>query len=174
MNKKVFTKEIDIAGKKLTLEVNKLAPQANSSVIARYGDTEVLVTVVSAQAKPGLGYFPLTVDFIERLYAGGVIKGSRWVKREGRPTDEAVLTGRLVDRSIRPLFPKNFMDEVQLTITLLSTDGANDHDVLSIIAASTALEVSNVPWNGPFGAVRVGFVNQPEEAMEVNHVLSEM
>lgn len=174
MNKKTFVKELEIAGRKLTLEINKVAPQANSSVIARIGDTEVLATVVSAQAKPGLGYFPLTVDFIERLYAGGIIKGSRWVKREGRPTDEAILTGRLVDRSIRPLFPKDFMDEVQVTLTLLSTDGENDHDVLSIIAASTALAVSNIPWKGPVGAVRVGFLTKPEEAMVVNPLLSEM
>ncbi len=174
MKKKSIIKEIEIAGKKLTLEVNKLAPQANSSVIARYGDTEVLATVVSAAARPGLGYFPLTVDFIERLYAGGIIKGSRWVKREGRPTDEAVLTGRLVDRSIRPLFPKDFMDEVQVTITLLSTDGANDHDVLSIIAASAALAVSNVPWDGPVGAIRMGYITQPEESLVANPLISEM
>ncbi|MCL4390009.1 polyribonucleotide nucleotidyltransferase [Patescibacteria group bacterium] len=174
MNKKVYTKEIDVAGKKLTLEVNKLAPQANTSVIARYGDTEVLATVVSAAAKLGLGYFPLTVDFIERLYAGGIIKGSRWVKREGRPTDEAILTGRLVDRSIRPLFPKDFMDEVQVTLTLLSTDGENDHDVLSIVAASAALAVSNVPWNGPIGAVRAGYITTPEESIVINPPTSEM
>lgn len=153
--KKYFKKELEIAGRKLTFEINKVALQANTSVIARMGDTEVLATVVCAQAKAGLGYFPLTVDFIERLYAGGIIKGSRWVKREGRPTDEAILTGRLIDRSIRPLFPKDFMDEVQITLTLLSTDGENDHDVLSIIAASVALAVSNVPWKGPIGAASV-------------------
>ena len=152
---KYFKKELEIAGRKLTFEINKVALQANTSVIARMGDTEVLATVVSAQAKAGLDYFPLTVDFIERLYAGGIIKGSRWVKREGKPTDEAILTGRLIDRSIRPLFPKDFMDEVQVTITLLSTDGDNDHDVLSIVAASVVLAVSNVPWKGPIGAARV-------------------
>lgn len=174
MNKKTVTKTLELAGKTLTLTVNKLAPQANASVIARYGDTEVLATVVSAAAKPNQGFFPLTVDFIERLYAGGVIKGSRWVKREGRPTDEAVLTGRLVDRSIRPLFPKDFMDEVQVTITLLSTDGENDHDVLSIIAASAVLSVSNIPWKGPVGAIRMGYLLSPEEGVVVNPGLSEM
>ncbi|MBI4099446.1 polyribonucleotide nucleotidyltransferase [Candidatus Microgenomates bacterium] len=165
---------MEIAGRTLTLLINKVAPQANASVIARYGDTEVLATVVSAGAKPGLDYFPLQVDFVERLYAGGIIKGSRWVKREGRGTDEAVLTGRLIDRSIRPLFPKDFMDEVQVTMTLLSTDGENDHDVVSIIAASAALAVSNVPWKGPIGAIRVGFLTSPEEAYIVNPQISEM
>ncbi|MBI3559086.1 polyribonucleotide nucleotidyltransferase [Candidatus Gottesmanbacteria bacterium] len=139
----------------LTLEINKVAPQANASVLARCGDTEVLATVVSAGAKSNLGFFPLTVDFVERLYAGGVIKGSRWVKREGRPTDGGILTGRLIDRSIRPLFPKDFMDEVQVIVTLLSVDNENDYDTLAIIAASAALHVSNIPWNGPVGAVRV-------------------
>ena len=174
MNKKFITKELEIAGRKLTLEINRVAPQTSASVIARMGDTEVLATVVSADAKPGLGYFPLTVDFIERLYAGGIIKGSRWVKREGRPTDEAVLTGRLVDRSIRPLFSKDFMDEVQVTLTLLSTDGENDHDVLSIIATSAALAVSNVPWKGPVGAVRVGHIEGKDGEAVVNPLLTEM
>jgi len=174
MTKKSITKEFDIAGKKLTLEINKVAPQANSSVIARMGDTEVLATVVAAGAKPGLGYFPLTVDFVERLYAGGLIKGSRWVKREGRGTDEGVLTGRLIDRSIRPLFPKDFMDEVQVTVTLLSTDGQNDHDVLSILATSVALAVSSVPWKGPVGAVRIGLTGTPEKSLVINPPLTDM
>lgn len=139
----------------LTLEINKVAPQANASVLARCGDTEVLATVVSAGAKSNLGFFPLTVDFVERLYAGGVIKGSRWVKREGRPTDGGILTGRLIDRSIRPFFPKDFMDEVQVIVTLLSVDNENDYDTLAIIAVSAALHVSNIPWNGPVGAARV-------------------
>ncbi len=176
MAKKTIKKEIEIAGRTLTLEINKMAFQANASVIARYGDTEVLATVVSAGAKPGQGFFPLTVDFVERLYAGGIIKGSRWVKREGRPTDEAILTGRLIDRSIRPLFPKDFMDEVQVTVTLLSTDGQNDYDVLSIIAASAVLHVSNIPWKGPVGAVRVGYVRPTtgEESLVANPLVSEM
>ncbi len=170
----MIVKELELAGKKLTLEINKLAPQANCSVIARYGDTEVLVTVVSAAAKPNQSFFPLTVDFIERLYAGGIIKGSRWIKREGRPTDEAILTDRLIDRSLRPLFPKDFFDEVQVTVTLLSTDGQNDHDVLSLVAASAALHLSNIPWSGPIGSVRVGHVSHGEEAYIINPQVSEM
>ncbi|MEK7565791.1 MAG: polyribonucleotide nucleotidyltransferase [Patescibacteria group bacterium] len=168
MKKKIITKELEIAGRKLSLTINKFALQANCSVVARYGDTEVLVTVVSAAAKPNQGFFPLTVDFIERLYAGGIIKGSRWVKREGRPTDDAVLAGRLIDRSVRPLFPKDFFDEVQLTVTLLSTDGQNDHDIISLIAASAALHLSNIPWDGPIGAVRIGHVTNDEEAFVAN------
>src|SRR3989344_8157208 len=112
--KKVIKKEIEISGRTLTLEINKLALQANTSVIARYGDTEVLVTVMMGAEKPmNDGGLPLTIDFVERLYAGGIIKGSRWVKREGRPTDDAILTDRLIDRSVRPLFPKNMTNEVQ-------------------------------------------------------------
>lgn len=172
--KKYFKKELEIAGRTLILEINKVAPQANVSVVARYGDTEVLVTIVSAVAKPGLGYFPLTVDFVERLYAGGVIKGSRWVKREGRGTDEAILTGRLIDRSVRPLFPKDFMDEVQVIVTLLSTDSENDHDVVAINAVSAALAVSNIPWKGPIGAVRTGFLTTPEENIIANPQISQM
>ena len=108
---------LEIAGKTLTLETGELAQQATSSVLARLGDTVVLVTVVEG-GKTELDYFPLSVDYVERLYAGGKIKGSRWVKREGRPSDEAILAGRLIDRSIRPLFPKAFKNEVQIIVTV--------------------------------------------------------
>jgi len=164
----IFSKEIEIGGRKLRLEVGRFAPQATSSVIAQYGETMVLVTVVRASAKEDLGYFPLSVEYVERLYAGGRIKGSRWVKREGRPSDEAILAGRLVDRSIRPLFPKNYSDEVQVTITVLSVDLENDPNTLAIIGTSAALSISEIPWNGPLGAVSVGlkegvpFVNPTE------------
>jgi len=140
----------------LTLETGQLASQANASVLARYGDTIVLATVVAAKPKEDLGYFPLSVEYLERLYAGGRIKGSRWVKREGRPSDEAILAGRLIDRSIRPLFPKGYANEVQITITVLSVDSANDPEVLGAIATSAALAISDIPWNGPIGTVRIG------------------
>ncbi len=153
---KIIAKEIDFGGRKLRLEVGRLAPQTNASVIAQCGETMVLVTVVSSFPKEDLGYFPLSVEYVERLYAGGRIKGSRWVKREGRPSDEAVLIGRLVDRSIRPLFPKDFNNEVQVTVTVLSVDSENEPDVLSAIATSAALSISNIPWNGPIGTARVG------------------
>jgi polyribonucleotide nucleotidyltransferase len=165
---KIVSKETEIGGRKLRLEVGRFAPQTNASVLAQYGETMVLVTVVRATPKEDIGYFPLSVEYIERLYAGGRIKGSRWVKREGRPSDEAILTGRLVDRSIRPLFPKDYSDEVQVTVTVLSVDLENDPNILSIIATSAALSISEIPWNGPIGAVAVGlkesipFVNPTE------------
>lgn len=153
---KIVSKEAEIGGRKLRLEVGRFAAQSNAAVIAQYGETMVLATVVASQKAPDLGYFPLSVEYLERLYAGGRIKGSRWVKREGRPSDEAVLIGRLVDRSIRPLFPKEYVNEVQVTITVLSVDMVNDPDVLSLVATSAALAISEIPWNGPIGAVRVG------------------
>ncbi|MBI2431045.1 MAG: polyribonucleotide nucleotidyltransferase [Candidatus Levybacteria bacterium] len=151
---------LDIAGKTLTLQTGSLAKQATSSVLARLGDTMVLATVVAGKERPDLGYFPLTVDYIERLYAGGKIKGSRWVKREGRPSDESILTARLIDRSIRPLFSKDYKKEVQVIVTLLSVDGENEPDILSVIAVSAALSLSNIPWNGPVGALRVGYIKE--------------
>lgn len=154
MNK--IQKSLEVGKRLLTLETGELASQANAAVLARYGDTMVLSTVVSAKPREDLGYFPLTVDYQERLYAGGKIKGSRWVKREGRPSDEAILAGRLIDRSIRPLFPKNYFNEVQVTITVLSVDSDNDPDFLALVATSAALAISDIPWNGPVAAVRVG------------------
>lgn len=154
------TTTLEIGGKKLTLEVGSLAQQATSSVLARLGDTMVLVTVVMGKERTDIDYFPLTVEYVERLYAGGRIKGSRWVKREGRPTDDAVLTARLIDRSVRPLFPKEFKKEVQIIATVLSVDGENSPDILSVVAASAALAISPIPWKGPVGAVRVGYVKE--------------
>ncbi len=153
---------VDFAGKQLILETGQLAPQATSSILARLGDTVVLVTVVLGRLRDDIDYFPLTVEYTEKLYAGGRIKGSRWVKREGRPTDEAILIGRLIDRSIRPLFPKEFKQEVQVVITVLSIDGENEPDILSLNAVSAALAISKVPWKGPIGAIRMGVVKDPE------------
>ncbi|MBI4089330.1 MAG: polyribonucleotide nucleotidyltransferase [Candidatus Levybacteria bacterium] len=160
MNKKT-TSSLGINGKTLTLEVGELARQATSSVLARLGDTMVLVTVVMGKERTDVDYFPLTVEYVERLYAGGRIKGSRWVKREGRPSDDSILTARLIDRSIRPLFPKEFKKEVQVIVTVLSVDGENSPDILSVIATSSALAISKIPWKGPIGAVRVGYVKNP-------------
>ena len=153
---------LELAGKTLTLETGELAKQASSSVLGRLGDTMVLVTVVEGKLREDIDYFPLTVEYIERLYAGGRIKGSRWVKREGRPSDDAILTARLIDRSIRPLFPKDYKKEVQIMITVLSVDGENEPDVLSIIATSAALAISKIPWKGPVGAVRIGYVKEKD------------
>ena len=155
---KIISKSVEIGGKNLTLEVGRFAGQATSAVLARYGDTMVLATVVVSKPREDLDYFPLYVEYVERLYAGGRIKGSRWVKREGRPTDEAILTARLVDRSIRPLFPEGYKNEIQVVITVLSVDAENDADIPALCATSAALSISKIPWQGPIGAVRMGFV----------------
>lgn len=155
---KVF--EHELAGKKLRVEVGKLAKQAHGSCTVSYGDTVVLATVVqSPTAREGMDYFPLLVDYEERLYAAGKIKGSRFIKREGRPTDEAILTARLIDRSVRPLFKDTERRDIQVVVTVLSVDQENDPDVPALISASLALAISPVAWNGPVGAVRVGRIN---------------
>jgi len=169
---KQSTKTIEIAGKTLTLTTGEFAQQATASVTARMGDTIVLATIVMGKVNTTLDYFPLSVDYVERLYAGGIIKGSRWVKREGRPTDDAILTARLIDRSIRPLFPKEFKREVQVIVTLLSTDGVNSPDILAINAVSAALAISKIPWGGPIGSSRVG-AESAESALVVNPKASE-
>lgn len=146
----------------MEIETGLLAGQANGAVTCRYGDTVVLATaVMSKEASKISGYFPLMVDYEERYYAAGKIKGSRFIKREGRPSDEAVLTSRVIDRAIRPLFNHRVRNDVQIIVTVLSVDSENDPDIISIIAASAALSVSDIPWNGPVGAVRVGKVNGP-------------
>ena len=148
---------LKIGGRILEIETGLLAGQANGAVTVRYGDTVVLATaVMSKGASRVSGYFPLMVDFEERYYAAGKIKGSRFIKREGRPSDDAVLSGRAVDRTIRPLFNHRMRNDVQVIVTVLSYDGENDPDTIAIVAASTALAISNIPWNGPVAAVRVG------------------
>ncbi len=152
--------EKEIAGKLFSFETGSLAMQANGSVLARLGDTVVLATAtMSKSVREGIDYFPLLVDYEERLYAAGKIKGSRFIKREGRASDEAVLSGRLVDRSLRPLFPDGMRNDVQVVLTILSVDEVNDPDVLAINAASLALEISNIPFEGPIAGVRVGRVD---------------
>ena len=155
---KIVKKSIEISGKELSLEVGRFAEQASAAVLARLGDTMVLSTVTASTKETTLDYFPLSVEYVERLYAGGRIKGSRWVKREGRPSDDAVLAGRIIDRSIRPLFPKTYKHDVQVIITVLSVDGENDPDVLGLVATSAAIAISPIPWNGPVAGCRVGYV----------------
>ena len=148
---------LQIGGRILEVETGLLAGQANGSVTVRYGDTVVLAAAtMSPGASRVSGYFPLMVDFEERYYAAGKIKGSRFIKREGRPSDDAVLSGRVVDRTIRPLFNARMRNDVQVICTVLSYDGENDPDILAVIAASAALSISNIPWAGPVAAVRVG------------------
>lgn len=155
---KIVKKSIELNGKELSLEVGRFAEQASAAVLARYGDTMVLATVMASTKETTLDYFPLSVEYVERLYAGGRIKGSRWVKREGRPSDDAILAGRVIDRSIRPLFPKSFKRDVQVIVTVLSIDGKNDPDVLGLVAVSAAIAISPIPWKGPVSGVRMGYV----------------
>lgn len=156
----IKTYTLEWAGRDLVVEIGKLALQAHGSCTVRYGDTVVLATAVrGATPREGIDYFPLLVDYEERLYAAGKIKGSRFIKREGRPSDEAILTARMIDRSIRPLFPEHERRDVQVIVTVLSVDQENDPDIPALIAASLALSISPIPWNGPVAAVRVGRIN---------------
>jgi len=165
----------DVAGRKLTLEVSDLASQTNASVLATYGETTVLATVVMDREDQDSDYFPLRVDYEEKFYAAGKILGSRYIRREGRPSDNAVLSARLVDRVIRPLFDQRIRRSVQVVLTVLSYDEENDPDFVALMAASTAIAISDIPWSGPAAAVRVaktdkGFVLNPtnSEAGEIN------
>ncbi len=156
------------AKRTLSFQTGKLAKAATIAVLGRMGDTSVLVTIVAGAEREDLDYFPLQVEYAEKLYAGGRIKGSRWVKREGRPSDEAVLNGRLIDRSIRPLFPKGYKKNVQIIITLMSVDGVNSPDILSALTVSAALQASTIPFKGPLATTRVGAVKNGEVTYIVN------
>ena len=156
---KFFRKEMEWAGKTLILETGKVARQADGAVVASYGDTVVLATVVGAKAaKPGQDFFPLTVNYQEKFYAAGRIPGG-FFKREGRPTERETLISRLIDRPIRPLFPEGFRNEVQVIVTVLSHDLENEPDVVAMVAASAALTLSGIPFFGPVGGARVGYIN---------------
>ncbi|HEX5992599.1 MAG TPA: polyribonucleotide nucleotidyltransferase [Thermomicrobiales bacterium] len=151
--------EMDLAGRTLSFETGLVAQQADGAVVVRYGDSTVLTTVVGErEANASVGFFPLTVEYEERMYAAGKIPGG-FIKREGRPTEAATLAARLTDRPIRPLFPRGYKSEVQVITTVMSADQENDPDLLSINGASAALTLSQIPWDGPIGAVRVGYVN---------------
>ena len=152
------TFETQVGGRTLTIETGKLARLAGGSVTVRYGDTMVLGTANRSEPRPGLDFFPLTVDFEERMYAAGKIPGG-FIKREARPSENAILAARQTDRPIRPLFPEGYKDDVQLVITVLSTDQENLPDVIGTIAASAALTISEIPFNGPVASVRVGRID---------------
>ncbi len=155
---KVVKKEIEISGKKISLETGKIARQADGAIIAQCGETVVLATVVGAKkVNPDMDYFPLSVNYQEKYYAAGKIPGG-YFKREARPTENETLISRLIDRPIRPLFPDEFKNEVQLLPTVISYDKENEPDILSIIASSAALAISGMPFMGPVGASRVGFI----------------
>jgi len=156
---KIIKKEIEIGGKKITLETGKIARQADGAIIAQCGETVVMATVVGAKkVNPEIDYFPLSVNYQEKYYAAGKIPGG-YFKREARPTESETLISRLIDRPIRPLFPDEFRNEVQLLPTVISYDKENEADILSIIASSAALAISGMPFLGPVGASRVGFID---------------
>ena len=156
---KIIKKEINFAGRNLVLETGELAIQADMAVKASYGDTVILATVVHSAPMPDIDFFPLTVNYEEKLYASGTIKSSRFVKRDGRATDEAIISKRLIDHAIRPLFPKEYVDEVQVVATILSLDVDADPEFTAMTAVSAALSASELPWDGPMVSLRVGKVN---------------
>jgi len=159
MNPKPKTYQVDVGGKELTFETGKLAGQAGGAVTIQLGDSQIFgVATMSSNPREGIDFFPLSVDFEERMYAGGQIPGS-FFRREGRPTEEAILTARLTDRPLRPLFPKDMRNDVQVILYAFSADGENPLDILAINAASAALAISDVPWDGPVAAVRVGQID---------------
>lgn len=155
--KDLIVVETDFCGRTLTLEVNRVGFRTTASVIVRYGDTVVLGTAMLGKPIPGMDYFPLSIDYEEKFYAAGKISGSRFIKREGRPSDDAILIGRLIDRPIRPLFPKGYRNELQGVASVLSMDPSFRPDMVAMIAMSTAFMLSGAPFDGPVAGVRVGF-----------------
>src|SRR3979490_1656437 len=167
----IHSVEIDWGGRPLKLETGKIARQADGAVLATYGETIVLATVVAAKnPREGVDFLPLTVDYQEKTYAAGRIPGG-YFKREGRPSEKETLVSRLIDRPIRPLFPDGYRNETQVVATVLSHDLENDPDIVAMVASSAALTLSGVPFMGPVGAARVGFING---ALKVNPALEEL
>jgi polyribonucleotide nucleotidyltransferase len=167
----IHREELDWAGRKLVLETGRVARQADGAVLATYGETTVLATVVSAKApKPGVDFFPLTVNYQEKAFAAGRIPGG-YFKREGRPSEKETLVSRLIDRPIRPLFPDGYRNDTQVIVTVLSHDLENDPDILSMVAASAALTLSGIPFMGPVGGARVGYINGQ---LKVNPTIEEL
>ncbi|RWZ79482.1 MAG: polyribonucleotide nucleotidyltransferase [Candidatus Chaera renei] len=159
LGRKTISLSADFCGRQLTLETGRLAFQASGAVTARMGDTVVLGLVTAGKPVPGLDYFPLSIDYEEKMYAAGKISGSRFIKREGRPSDEAVLAGRLIDRPIRPLFPKGYRNELQGIATVLSLDPQIKPDMVAMVAISSAMLLAGVPFDGPVAGARVGLID---------------
>ena len=150
---------MDLGGRTLTIEAGKIAKQANGAVLVRYGDTAVVVAVTGTKTpREGVDFFPLTVDFEEKMYAVGKIPGG-FIKREGRPSEQAILTSRLIDRPIRPMFPEGYHNDVQIVATAVSVDPDNAPDMPAMIGASCALSISDIPFEGPIAGVRVGLID---------------
>ncbi len=167
----IHRQEAVIGGRVMSIETGRVAEQANGAVLVRYGETIILATVVaSAEPREGVDFFPLTVDVEERMYAAGKIPGG-FIKREGRASEHAILACRLTDRPLRPLFPKGYRNDVQIVVTVLSVDQENDADIMGIVGASAALSVSDIPFAGPVGAVRVGYL---DDQLVINPPISRM
>ena len=160
LGKKIIKVETDFCGRKLSLEVGRVGFRSTSSVIARYGETVVLATaMIGNKPMEGFDYFPLSIDYEEKMYAAGKISGSRFIKREGRPSEDAILIGRLIDRPIRPLWPKGYRHEVQGITTVLSMDPEFRPDMIAMIAVSAAFMLTGAPFDGPIAGIRVGLKN---------------
>lgn len=157
----IYEREIAVGDKNIKVQIGKFSEQVAAAVVTQCGETIVLTTI-GLGAKVDWGYFPLSVEFAEKLYAAGVIKGSRWVKRDGRPTDEAILKARVIDRTIRPLFPEGVTNEVQVINTVFSYDGVNDPDMLALLGTGLGLEISQIPFSGPIAGVRVGYSKETQ------------
>ena len=158
-----YNKDIVLGDKKIHIEVGKYSQQVSAAVLVSCGETVVHTTV--ALGRPtALDYFPLSVEFVEKLYAGGIIKGSRWIKREGRPSDDSVLKARVIDRTMRPLFPDGISNEVQVINTVLSYDSVNEPDMLALLGTALALQISDIPFDGPVAGARMAYYrNQAEK-----------
>lgn len=161
----IVSTTVDFAGKPVLVELNRFAQQATASVLVRMGETVVHAAVTSGGVRDDIDWFPLSVEYQEKLYSVGKIKGSRWVKRDGRPNDDVVLKGRLIDRSIRPLFPEGLKQDVQIIVTVLSADGENDPDIGAMLAVSVGLSVSPIPWNGPVVGIRLGYQKEDKKLL---------
>ena len=153
---------IKVGDKDVQIEIGKFSEQVSAAVLVSCGET-VVHTTVALGRKVNLGYFPLSVEFAEKLYAAGTIKGSRWVKRDGRPLDDVILKARVIDRSLRPMFPEGITNEVQIINTLFSYDGQNDPDMLGLLGSAIGLAVSEIPFDGPMAGLRVGFSKETGE-----------
>ncbi len=158
----LYTREVKVGDKIITLEVGRFSEQVEAAVMAKCGNTWVHVTLALG-GETALGYFPLQVEYVEKLYAAGMIKGSRWVKRDGRPTDDAVLRGRVIDRTLRPLFAEGLTREVQIIATVLSADGVNDPDMVALVGAAAAVEISSIPFDGPVAGLRIGYNKESKQ-----------
>ena len=159
-----YKKDIKVGDKTISIEIGKFSQQAAAAVIAKCGETVVHSTVALGR-KVNLGYFPLSVEFAEKLYSAGTIKGSRWVKRDGRPLDDVILKARVIDRSLRPLFPDGITNEVQVINTVFSYDGENDPDMLGMLASAIGLSISEIPFDGPLAGLRIGYIKESAQFM---------